>query len=219
MIRHSTERLEELVFNRLMEKTKKPTQKEKKERLKKAGLSTDGSVFPGHKEMKSLSVGIAEEAKDKPDCRSGNKNFDELGRFSTKDNAAVWSGGYYPRGKDCKYGKWRYKGGKNKRMTSHRCGRAPDGTKEKFRCKDGVQVRKEDHQRKMFSQQDVEEVVLKVIEKLFHHVDMVEEQNDGRAKEIKKTCAKHGFLSFKDFLVRLNTIELARKGDLYKDAK
>tara|TARA_R110000796_G_C14472228_1_gene425693 strand:+ start:297 stop:947 length:651 start_codon:yes stop_codon:yes gene_type:complete len=208
----------ERVMARLMRAQEKKKKKDAEERRSKIGLGSGDEAVAGHKELLKLGRGIVEEEPSKPDCRSGNKNFDKNGRFSTKDDAAVWSSGYEPRGEDCKYGKWSYKGGKTKKMTKHRCGRAPDGSKEEFRCKDGVKVNEEVPVSSSISKEKIKIIVLDTLKEMAAEFDgeVVEEDDDKRAK-IKSSCNRVGHYSFQDFLLKLNRIERARTGDLLKD--
>ena len=158
---------------------------------------------------------VSEGRKIKKDCRSGNKNFDEDGKFSTKDDAAVWSGGYEPRGKDCKYGKWSYAGGKTKKMTKHRCGRAKDGTKEKHRCKDGAVVNEDVGVSDTISREELKSIIMLVLREVAAELaGQVVEKKGSKEEKIEKDCNRKGYLSFKDFLLRLDTIERAQRGSL-----
>ena len=122
------------------EKKKRKRDKESSSRRKSWGATNSDPLLaqpPGAKEMKSLSKGVVEARKKKPDCKKGNKWHSSTGKFTTKSNAKSWSGGYEDSNKtDCLAGKFKTSGDGRKKITKHKCGKAPDGTKEKFKCKD-----------------------------------------------------------------------------------
>lgn len=124
------------------EKKKKKRDKESESRRKSWGAVNSDPLLsqpPGAKEMKSLSKGVVEARKKKPNCKKGNKWFDTNGRFTTKSKATSWSGGYEDSNRsDCLAGKFKTSGDGRKKITRHKCGRAPGGGKEKFKCKDGL---------------------------------------------------------------------------------
>lgn len=104
----------------------------------------EGSFVAGKKELDQLGHGITEKDK-KSDCKSGNKRHGSDGKFSTVKDSRSWSGGYEDSNRsDCKAGKFKTKGTKKKLMTRHPCGKADDGTKEKFKCKDGQRAYQEE---------------------------------------------------------------------------
>jgi len=81
---------------------------------------------------------VINEDKKKPDCKSGNKYHNKDGHFSTKANATSWAGGYEDKGPDCYSGKFKTRGGNQKLITKHPCGRDEDGVgKHPHKCKDG----------------------------------------------------------------------------------
>lgn len=125
------------------EKKKRLRDKVSKSRKKSWGIETPDDLLSkpdGYQNLKSLSKGIVKEkAKDKkPECVKGDKWHDSKGRFSTKKDAKSWAGGY-ERSNDssCLAGKFSSKGSGRKFITKHKCGKAPDGSKEEFKCKDG----------------------------------------------------------------------------------
>ena len=87
---------------------------------------------------------LSESRKKKPDCRSGNKWFDKNGRFSTKEKATSWSGGYEDSNRtDCLAGKFKTSGDGKKKITRHLCGRRKDGGKHPYKCKSGEKAYQE----------------------------------------------------------------------------
>ena len=116
--------------------------KKNKDRKVTPELEIDVEEVTGAKELAKLGRGIVEKNKKKKDCKKGNKNHDADGKFSTKAQAASWSGGY-EHAEDCYYGKWKYPGGRTKLMTKHKCGKKKDGRKHRYRCKDGSEVYEE----------------------------------------------------------------------------
>ena len=101
-------------------------------------------IFPGTKELDRLAHGIAEKRKKKPDCVPGNKwHSKEDGRFTSKDKAGSWAGGYERAGdSSCQAGKWKTKGDGKKLITKHKCGAdKEDGVgKHPYKCSTGEKV-------------------------------------------------------------------------------
>ena len=184
-------------------------ERSKKERSKWVDIDD----ISGAKDLRRLGKGIVEKEKRK-DCKKGNKNHDEDGRFSTKKDAESWAGGYSGR-EDCYYGKWKYKGGKNKLMTRHKCGRKDDGTKHKFRCKDGTEVYEEELTEAFIKCVHGSGGVLALFEELgAEFMNVQEGQVMPKEDRLKTMCHKMGYMTFRDFLLKINWIERARDGKL-----
>mgnify|MGYP003118739650 CR=1 FL=1 len=187
---------------------------------KVVGLDPDEDLFAGQSDMKSLAHGITEKDKKKRDCKRGNKGHDELGRFSTPEDAASWAGGYEGRG-DCYYGKWKWKGGKKKLMTRHPCGRDNGGGKAKYKCKDGELSWKENQQEGLIDDghQEQRSFRIKIGELARLYEEELDEMKGVDSEQLRKACARKGMRSFKDFLLKIDAIERAQKGTLRKKGK
>jgi hypothetical protein len=127
------------------EKRKKESDKRSDQKKKSWGVSSEKTeVIPARDDFKSLSRGITEKKKKKPDCRSGGKWHDSEGKFTSKEKAKSWSGGYEDSNRsDCLAGKFKTSGDGRKKITRHSCGRRKDGGKHPYKCKDGTRAYQE----------------------------------------------------------------------------
>jgi len=127
------------------EKRKKESDKRSDQKKKSWGVSSEKTeVIPARDDFKSLSRGITEKKKKKPDCRSGGKWHDAQGRFTSKEKAKSWSGGYEDSNRtDCLAGKFKTSGDGKKKITRHLCGRRKDGSKHPYKCKSGEKAYQE----------------------------------------------------------------------------
>jgi len=111
----------------------------------------EDKIPPGYKELKSLSKGITEKRTKKPACtRPGEKGHavyhDELGKFSTKEDATSWSNDadYYGGNRtDCIGGKFKSDGKGRKLYTRHKCGRDKQGKKNTYACKNSKKIKED----------------------------------------------------------------------------
>jgi hypothetical protein len=211
------------------EKKKKASKERSDQRKRSWGASHTVSTEPdGYKELKSLSKGIAEtKGKDKPDCRPGGKWHDKKGKFSSKSDATSWSGGYEDSNRtDCKAGKFKTTGDGRKKITKHKCGKASDGSKEKFKCKDGQPYWKLDEEieaRPNEIELSLEQVV-GALKKLLAEDPGSRSQVEAELKTIgfyggntfREKAKAAGFYNLEQWTKIQNSQALAQKGELYK---
>jgi hypothetical protein len=197
-------------------------------------------TWPGKEDMDRLAKGIAQEEliqsakkEKKKNCGPGNPRHDELGRFSDKDSNTSWGlGGYGRSDGKCQSGKSQMKPGSNRRyITKHKCGSKTTGAKggegkERYRCKDKtaiwevgeqdsdwVKVKKDVFTRLIgtdYSKDDDNDIQL-----FEDYINMQEAQ----PSKIATYCRSKGFMTFKDYLLKINAINRSEKGDLLDDPK
>jgi hypothetical protein len=148
-----------------------------------------------------------EEAKEKkPDCKSGNKWHDEDGKFSEKEDATSWGGGYDSGGKtDCLDGKWKTNGSGTKQITRHKCGADEDGVgKHPYKCKDGEKAWEEGLKTEDIEQQDAAYIRGIITQEL--------------QKAIRQQMKRSG-CTFSELIKALNMYAAAEKGELHGKGK
>jgi len=203
------------VMKRITSAKKRRKRRQREERRHTTNEDGSSEAIGGVENMAKEGIVSVEEDRKKKDCRSGNKNFDKDGRFSTKDNATVWSGGYNPRGKDCRYGKWKFPQGKTKKMTRHKCGAKEDGTKEKFRCKDGEKVNEVASPQRRITKDELRYIIIQVLNEVASELgSSIRADRTRKNRTIEKSCQRVGHFSFREFLLKLDAIEKEWKGSL-----
>ena len=166
-------------------------------------------VFPGSKELDRLAHGIAEKRKEKPDCVPGNKwHSKEDGRFTSKEKAGSWAGGYEQAGRDdCQAGKFKTKGDGKKLITRHGCGKDEDGVgKHPYKCSTGEKVSESsDDQQATY----IRAIIKQELDSFLDDLKAAQEQG----KAHKSGCTYQQLLKF------MNSYESASKAQLGKDKK
>ena len=204
------------------EKRTKELEKERAHRRKKKN-----ELHPGKAEMDSLGHGVVEGSAKKPQCSPGNKNHDTNGKFSSVGNSTSWSDNN-PSGKsDCVSGQYRKKGTTKKTWTKIRCGRKKDNTgKAKHKCKDGSPAYQEALEQApeenwvKIKRADLD-MLLELVEDetkdgLLVEPVLEEVESNLNKDQVKSFCNSNGYNNMKQWLNRMNAIELSQKGDLNK---
>ena len=197
-------------------------------------------TWPGKEELDKLSYGLAEEEliqsakkEKKKNCGVGNPRHDERGRFASKEKNTSWGlGGYGRTDGKCQSGKSQMKPGSNRRyITKQRCGSKTTGPKggegkHKYRCKDKtaiweaveqdsewIKVKKDAFSRLIGTDIDNDEGN---DQQLFDDYMTLQENQDSK---VARYCRSKGFMTFKDYLIKINAINRAETGDLLDDPK
>jgi hypothetical protein len=148
---------------------------------------------------------LKEERKKKPDCKPGAKWHDSDGRFSKKEDATSWGGGYGKEGKkDCTSGKYATDGSGKKKITKHKCGRREDGGKHPFKCKDGERAYQEGIQTEDMERSDREYLRAIITQEL---------------KTALQQHMKSSGCSFNELIRALNLWSVAEKGQVNSKKK
>jgi len=197
--------------------------------------------WPGKEDLDRLSKGIAEEAliqtdekkEKKKNCGPGNPRRNHLGHFASKEDNTSWGLGHYGRsdGK-CQSGKSQMKPGSNRRyITKHPCGAKRTGPKggegkHKYRCKDKtaiwetveqdsewIKVKKDAFSRLIGTDIDNDEGN---DQQLFDDYMTLQEDQDVK---VARYCRSKGYMSFKDYLIKVDAINRSERGDLFDDPK
>lgn len=199
-------------------------------------------TWPGKEDLDKLANGVVEEDKltvpeakkeKKKNCGPGNPRHDKKGRFSSKEDNTSWGlGGYGRSDGKCQSGKSQMKPGSNRRyITKHSCGSKTTGPKggegkHKYRCKNKKAIWEIDTQdnewikvkRSAFQRLVGTDLTCDDSNDINLFEDYMAEQ-ESKDQKIKRYCQSKGLMSFKDFLIRTNAIELSQKGKLFDKPK
>ena len=183
------------------EKKKRKRDKDSESRRRSWGAKPDIKTQPdGYEDLKSLSRGVVKEKKKKkPDCKAGAKWHESLGRFSSKEDAKSWSGGYSDSNKsDCLAGKFKSKGDGRKYITKHPCGKKKGGGKEKYKCKDSLPNWKTSVVEE--SQIDLSPISTKdLVDELERRLNQINEGGNMTTYEILRLCSQINAAAKGDF--------------------
>jgi len=164
---------------------------------------------------------LNEDKQPKPQAVAGNRYHDEDGKFSTADDAASESIGYWePAKPGTIQGKWRRRGsGRTKVWRKLGCGRKNQhdpNIKAKHKCKikEDILIREEDDVL-LIKPDDFQELVFHEMKKLVQDLaDKEEESLDEQGNACPPGCSR-----FRDVLVAIDQAVKASKGDLGKGSK
>jgi len=202
------------------DKKRKKRDKERQDRQKKAAYLGDRSPFPGYDDknggLKQLAKGIAEEDEG---C-VGNPYRKADGTWGGRSNARVYTRGYdgdNSNPPECT-GKYKTSGGGKGGAAAKPCGRAPDGKKYPYRCRDGKRLWEDEETGDVYVHLDD---VIKILQQLYdveagHQQTQVVEGNEALAKK----CLQMGYTTpqkaFQNLVKTIDTLKRAESGKLYE---